>query len=559
VAEDNIENFEQRLARLEDAVAKISQRMQIPADEAPAPPAPAPKPRPVFTDPVVPPAPNRDRETLRAERFLGGRVLLGLGALTVLLGVGFFIKYAFDNGWIGLSGRVAIGLIAGIALMALGQRLKQTGQAVFAGAMTGLGGAVLYLSIWGAGNGFHLMPLTVSFSAMAVVTAALIVLAVRNESRVTASFALIGGFLTPLLNSTQTPQILELFIYLVILDSVFVFAPVERRWPALQISAFAFTQLYVLVAVESQRGDPLALYLAFGTIFLAIFLAQPVRKALAGIKITPPELLLTLLATGAFYALLHRELFIEHRHWLTAVVVVLAAAFVLLAQKTHSSDRNVFAAIGIALITGGVAITFTGDIVAILWMVEGALLVWMGLRARLSIVRAFGYLGLLLATATIAAYPPLAGAAFLNERFLTFVIFAIALFAVRAATLRYADVLSDQETYLGVASEPLAHCALLYAVSTELYDASRFNELSLTLFWLVYAAALLAYGLLRTRPLARWEAFALLLLAILKAFTVDMAALNPGIRIVSFLALGTAMLVISYIYQRYAKPAPQTP
>ena len=200
----------------------------------------------------------------------------------------FFIKYAFDNGWIGAGGRVAIGLIAGFAIAALGERFQRTGKRLYAGALTGLGVGIIYLSLWGAGNAFHLVPIGVSFGAMAAVTAALIALALRRDSEVMAAFALIGGFITPLLNVTDTPQPFNLLAYLTILDVAFVFSAIKRNWPRIQGFAFVASQLYLGTTFLLPNPPSLAVVLSFATIFLVLFLADPLRKSMLGTAMSAP-------------------------------------------------------------------------------------------------------------------------------------------------------------------------------------------------------------------------------------------------------------------------------
>ena len=93
------------------------------------PPAPAPLIPPL---PVAPPMrvpspppelhveekPSRAREEWEA--FVGGKLLNRIGALALIIGVGFFLKYAFDNNWITESMRVLLGGVVGVALLLLG-------------------------------------------------------------------------------------------------------------------------------------------------------------------------------------------------------------------------------------------------------------------------------------------------------------------------------------------------------------------------------------------------------------------------------------------------------
>jgi uncharacterized membrane protein len=49
------------------------------------------------------------------ETRIGGRWLLYIGMAIFVLGIGFFVKYAFDNDWINETGRVLIGGLIGLA------------------------------------------------------------------------------------------------------------------------------------------------------------------------------------------------------------------------------------------------------------------------------------------------------------------------------------------------------------------------------------------------------------------------------------------------------------
>jgi uncharacterized membrane protein len=572
--------IEERLARLEAQVAAISRALgTYKVDQSGEPDAPVREPQrvpaPAMTqrqEPVALPFPGPDlrqsapasaKRPMDFETLFGGRVLLGVGALILLLGIGFFIKYAFDNGWIGPTGRVAIGLIAGVAFVGAGRRFAGGDRRVFADAMTGLGGAILYLSLWGAGNGFHLVPVAASFVAMAIVTASLIALAVRGDSEVTAAFAVVGGFVTPLLNASETPDFTSLFVYIAILDSALAFLPVNRRWPRIQAASFFCTQFYLLAALFNPvaTAPPLASVLVFATVVLGLFLAQPLRKASRGVALSGYEAGFVVIASAAYYYALHVELYAEHRHWLTAAVVALAAAYLALAQVARSRDRDIFAAIALALITGGVAITFTGNVVAILWSIEGALLVWVGLRQARSTIRIFGCIALALGTldgfAESALYFGPHGRPFFNQHFLTLAVVAAAYFIVRYAWLRAPDTTGIPEKPLYALAEPTGHFVALVAMSIEIEHALPGNTLWLTIFWLVYAAGLFAFGFARTYAMARWEAFALLTLAILKAFLIDMSEVNPGVRIISFVTLGCVLLAVSYASQRFSRPASQ--
>src|SRR5436190_17175885 len=70
-----------------------------------------PNPNPAFTSSSKITVPD-------LESRIGAHWLNRIGIVAVLIGVSFFLKYAFEAEWIGPIGRVIIGLLAGIALIA---------------------------------------------------------------------------------------------------------------------------------------------------------------------------------------------------------------------------------------------------------------------------------------------------------------------------------------------------------------------------------------------------------------------------------------------------------
>jgi uncharacterized membrane protein len=54
------------------------------------------------------------------EWLLGGNWLARIGVVALVIGAGFFLKLAFDNDWIGETGRLALGIAGGLAFLGAG-------------------------------------------------------------------------------------------------------------------------------------------------------------------------------------------------------------------------------------------------------------------------------------------------------------------------------------------------------------------------------------------------------------------------------------------------------
>ena len=76
------------------------------------------------------------------------------------------------------------------------------------------------------------------------------------------------------------------------------------------------------------------------------------------------------------------------------------------------------------------------------------------------------------------------------------------------------------------------------------------QNLSISVLWTCYAAALIIFGLVRRSALLRWQSLTLLGIVVAKVFFIDLSSLDRVYRIVSFFVLGSVLLAVSFLYQR---------
>jgi uncharacterized membrane protein len=210
------------------------------------------------------------------ESRIGSHWLNRIGIAAVLIGVSYFLKYAFDNNWIGPAGRVTIGLLAGIAIVVWSERFRTRGYQIFSYSLKALGIGVMYLSLWTAFHVYSLIPSGVTFIAMLAVTASTTALAISQDAELLAAFALIGAFITPLLLATGENKELQLFSYATLLDLAAVVMVTRKPWRRLLALAFIGTLvLYIGWDFEFYNRSQLNLTLAFATLFFIIFAVAP--------------------------------------------------------------------------------------------------------------------------------------------------------------------------------------------------------------------------------------------------------------------------------------------
>ena len=134
-------NLRSRVEELEKKIgSKVPQQIPSPTPALAAAPSIAP------VQPIIPIAAAATGPS-SGDRFLSWlkeNWLLKLGALLLLMGFGWLVTYAFLNNWIGPSGRIAFGLVAGALILILGAwriRIHVTEGSVF----VALGATVILL------------------------------------------------------------------------------------------------------------------------------------------------------------------------------------------------------------------------------------------------------------------------------------------------------------------------------------------------------------------------------------------------------------------------------
>ena len=86
-----------------------------------------------------------------------------------------------------------------------------------------------------------------------------------------------------------------------------------------------------------------------------------------------------------------------------------------------------------------------------------------------------------------------------------------------------------------------------------IYDLDNVISLSLSALWTVYAAVLIAVGIVRQERWLRLGGLALLAVPVLKLFLYDSFQLDQGYRVAAFIGLGALLLAGGFLYQRFSR------
>jgi uncharacterized membrane protein len=544
--------------------------------------------QPVAPYPIVPRPSSRSASTRKTnlESRIGSQWLNRIGIAAVLIGVAYFLKFAFDNNWIGPAGRVASGLFAGVALIAWSERFRSRSYVAFSYSLKAVGIGALYLSLWAAFQVYSLISPGVAFVSMFIVTAAVAGMSWAQNSQLLAAFALAGGFSTPVLLSTGQNHEFALFAYILVLDLWILALVALKPWLRLEAMSFAGTVvLFVGWYTRFYEPTQLGVTLVFSTLFFLIFAITPLIALQSENRIIAAHSLTSVVAFlnavvyfDAAYAMIS-EIDKRNMAWFA---LVLAGAYVILhvliRKRIPGTSSPVLAyihlAVAVGFVTIAIPIRLDGHWITIGWFVEAAALLWIGDRisSDLLFTSALGALGLGAARLLLIDNFDTTQLLF-NQRIFTYSVAVAVLGAVAFYASKRGGEANRQVAAIAVVALNLL---TLIALSREVADYynrqiasvhipfSRWSpslrdewsrleierDFTFSALWMAYGAMLMAVGFMRRSAFVRWQALALIAITIVKVFLYDVSQLDREYRIVSFIVLGVLLLAISFLYQR---------
>jgi uncharacterized membrane protein len=606
----------QRISRLQSRIEQLERQVlgqpapgvPIASERLPAVSTPTAAVQAVVAAEVVaqpPPLPRgglgRETPGEGLEAWVGRRLLGWVAVVLLLFATAFFLKQVFDNRWIGETGRVALGVTAGLALCLAGLRYHRHRWRRFSQMLTAGGVVLLYLSTFAAFGYYHLLPRQHAAIFLIALIVEMAALAVLYEAPAIAVMAVIGGLLTPLLLHSDHDQYRSLFVYLAAINVGVAGLAWFRPWPIVGSLALLGSQgLFWGWYSENYHPAKLGWALAFQMVLLGLALLHGMvmhlfRPRKAGIE----DLVRMLLAAGLFFAAAHTLLDDDYHVWMGSLAIAMAIPYTALARLSlrlrPDDPRQALMAATVAMGFVATAIPLQADAawIGLGWAVQGLALWCFGCRVRSAPMRVLG--GLLLAMAGVRLLifdtPQAHTDVFLpilNAYALPALMIAACLLGVSAIATRFRRRLQPFDELAGQLAG-LAGLALVWLiVSVETYDyfqvqiaqqnqalqqhpmavnaaGQTWRELSgqreihlrraaqtaISLVWGLYGAIVLATGFgLRSRRV-RSAALFIFAVTLAKVLLVDMANLPGFYRVATLAALALLMAAAAWAYQRW--------
>lgn len=391
-------NLSSKISRLEQKVSELSSKLnpEIPESKEekewqkiphPAEHEVLPREEKNIQQEIIPEKEGKDWMNIIFE-FLKQNALTIIGIFTLVLGIGYFVKYAIDKNWIGETPRVGIGFFLGAVIILLGHFLRKN-YSVFSSIITGGGIAVLYFTVTIAFREYHLFSQNIAFSVTCLITLLCIALSYYYKSEILIIFSLFGGFLAPLMVSSGHSNYPFLFTYITVLNLGMLAIAFLKNWKSIGWIAFIFTYVYLLYwTFETTQLTSIYFYSSGYIIFYSFALKKYFRKE----AMSSPDILMLVLINftniiGLVY--IFNQLGYEPVI-IFPLIFALVNSFLLFreySQKNFGINYSVFAAITVSLLTLAVALQFKTHLITSVWAIEATLLLYIWKKTGLPIFR----------------------------------------------------------------------------------------------------------------------------------------------------------------------------
>jgi uncharacterized membrane protein len=380
------------------AVRSMSQQSE------PETPQPEPmEPEPVSSEPA--------RLNFIIRWFTEGNAIVRIGVTILFIGIAFLVKYAAERDMVPIELRLAAAAAGGIAMLVFGWRLREV-RAGYALTLQGAGVAVLYLTIFGAFRLWGLLPAELAFPMLVAVAAFSAFLAIRQDSMALAVAGSAGGFMAPILASTGQGSHIMLFSYYLVLNLGIFAIAWHKAWRPLNLLGFIFTFIIGLMwGGRFYRPELFASTEPFLVLHFLLYVSVAVlfahRQAPRVAHYVDGTLIfgVPLVAFGLQYALVK-----EIEYGLAFSALALGGFYLLLARVLHARQRDTlrllvecFLSLGVIFATLAIPMALDARWTSAAWALEGAGIVWIGVRQHRLLARIFGM-----------ALQLIAGAAFLH-------------------------------------------------------------------------------------------------------------------------------------------------
>lgn len=500
-------------------------------------------------EPNVARAPEKPKTTARAARVEEdqppkarpsvAQLVDKIGIALLLLGVGFLLKYSYDMGWLTETIRACLGATTGAILLATGLHQRNDNPNLSAVL---LGGAVatFYGTLYASHVLYDLIPANAALAGTIGVTMLGFVLAVRQEEPGLASIATIGGFATPfVMEGGPEPLALSIFATVVTLGTSAIY--LFKGWRSLLLTSMVGGFALAGIGLDDASGttEVTVALVALAVVALAAGAMPAVRAYLRDAefgtfaKFVVPIAALLPLSMVQLWDNGAPEVFAAA----LSLLVVLGLVKLPKSRLTYTLLAAVLGAamIGVAMGVEALAFLLLGSAVVWAWLAKDKDALLLPALATLNVAGLWSLVMLDEASGDMFA----TGDGLLLV-FSTAAVTAIA-FSIENRALRW--FFFYVATFAGMAT-----------LASQMFEVHGMDVV-VTSLWGLLSLAMLVAGFVRDDGAQQGLGIVTVLLTAGKLLFVDLEAVDTILRVGIFMAMGVALLLISYMVPKWANDA----
>lgn len=349
------------------------------------------------------------KEKKSLEEAVGIKWFSIVGILALVMGVGFFVKYAIDMNWINHLTRIILGVVLGIGLVTFGDIIsKKEKYAAWGKTLVGGGFAITYFVIYAA---YHFQeyrfalgisqPLTIFLLTTIVFFA--ILFSLKDNSQIIAAGAFLLGYITSLLSTNL--ELLSI-IYTLMLTAGLVIVVSYKKWQTLGLGGvIASYLLYGLWSAENIMFEYVSLILIFFFLAFTIQSFLLIRKE----KALEENIVTILLNSALFFILYFLQTDKIYPDYTGIIALSLTLSNFLLYHTVQNKEETnkekykmTYFYLGLLFFTISIPLIFNGVWITIIWALKALLISFLYTKLKIKILKISAYaLGIITATKTL--------------------------------------------------------------------------------------------------------------------------------------------------------------
>jgi len=305
-------------------------------------------------------------------RWLSTDWLMKIGALLVIIGLGWFTSYAFLNNWIGPMGRITLGILLGLSVLLLGEwRIRKY---VNQGAvLLSLGATIMLITIFAAREVYNYFTPGIALAVIFITVVFIALSSVRHRSLALANLSVILGSFAPLFTNSNLTDVTTMFPYLLVVSLGSLWIVAITGWRSLASVSLTIVILYSSFWIMSGASDGLDTFLLlFSSLFAILYFVTNVVAMIKSTKTESADLFVAI--ANSFLLLWWISTIVpeEYKSLVTAVwtLVFSLAAFGIFQATKRREPFFVYTAVAAGMLAAATAFELSGPELTLAYIFE---------------------------------------------------------------------------------------------------------------------------------------------------------------------------------------------